>query len=298
MTRNEFYANDGKRISYLKWDNVENPVGVIQVSHGMVEHAGRYDLFAREMNKKGFIVVADDHRAHGVTDKDHLGYSEGDIWEKTLEDINKLFEIVRAEYRMPVILVGHSYGSFLTQAYIRRYYGHAGAVIGGSNYLAGPTVFFGRLVALWCKKFKGADKPAYLLKEKSFDAYDKKLGNGSFISSIPEECERYKQDEFCNFICSNNFYASFFNGARKLYDKNGSSLKGFPVLLLAGEDDPVGDMGKGVKKLEKWYKDHGADVSCVLYKGVRHEFLNDTSREDAFNRIADFALKCVEARKH
>ncbi len=298
MIRSEFTAKDGKKISYLTWADVENPKAVIQVSHGMVEHAGRYDHFGIEMNKRGFIVVADDHRAHGVTDEANLGYSEGDIWENTLSDLRQLNDIIRKKYNLPIVLFGHSYGSFLTQAYIRRNDGLVGAVVGGSNFFSRATAVSGRFIAACGSKFKGAQKPAYMLKNASFDVYDKKFKSGSFISSLPEECERYKQDEFCNFICSNNFYASFFNGARKLYDKNGSSLKGFPILLLAGEDDPVGDMGKGVKKLEKWYKDHGADVSCVLYKGVRHEFLNDTSREDAFNRIADFALKCVEARKH
>jgi len=296
MTRNEFVAKDGKKISYLKWADVENPVAVIQISHGMVEHAGRYDIFAREMNKKGFIVVADDHRAHGVTDEKNLGYSDGDIWENTLSDIETLCELVKKEYGLPVVLFGHSYGSFLSQAFIRRYSGLSGAVIGGSNYFVGPTVGFGRFVAALGKTFKGADKPAYMLKKASFDAYDKKFDGGSFISSLPEECKRYEEDKFCNFVCSHNFYYSFFGGVKKLYKKGGVSLDGFPILLIAGADDPVGNMSKGVLKLEKWYKGQGADVKCVLYPKVRHEFLNDVSRADAFEKIAAFASDCVSKK--
>ena len=107
MTRNEFIAKDGKKISYLTWADVENPIGVIQVVHGMVEHAGRYDLFAREMNKRGFIVAADDHRAHGVTDESNLGYSEGNIWENTLSDLKQLNEILK-KYDPSGMLIGEA----------------------------------------------------------------------------------------------------------------------------------------------------------------------------------------------
>lgn len=294
MIRSEFKGADGKVVSYLKWADVVEPIGVIQVSHGMAEHAGRYDIFAKAMNERGFIVVADDHRAHGVTDGENLGYSEGNIWENTLSDLAALCDAVKAEYGLPVVFFGHSYGSFLTQAFIRRYSGLAGAVVGGSNYLAGATPAFGRIVAAFGKKFKGGDKPAVLLKKASFDVYDKKFDGGSFISSVPEECERYKADKYCNFICSNAFYYYFFGGAKKLYKKGGISLDKFPILLIAGKSDPVGNMGKGVLKLEKWYKKQGANVRCVLYDDVRHEFLNDTSRQAAFDEISAFAAECVK----
>ena len=293
MTRSEFTAKDGKKISYLTWDEVKNPKAVIQISHGMVEHAGRYDIFAKDMNKRGFIVVADDHRAHGVTDEKNLGYSEGNIWENTLSDIAELNKIAKEKYNLPIVLFGHSYGSFLTQAYIRRNGGLAGAVVGGSNFFPKSTATFGRFVAACGIKFKGAQKPAYMLKNASFDVYDKKFKSGSFISSLPEECERYNQDKYCSFICSHNFYHGFFGGAGKLYKKGGRSLKDFPILLIAGDSDPVGNMGKGVKKLEKWYVSQGAKVQCVLYPGVRHEFLNDVSRADAFDRIAEFVNSCI-----
>lgn len=293
MIRSEFTAKDGKKISYLTWADVENPKAVIQVSHGMVEHAGRYDHFGIEMNKRGFIVVADDHRAHGVTDEANLGYSEGDIWENTLSDLRQLNDIIKEKYNLPIVLFGHSYGSFLTQAYIRRNDGLVGAVVGGSNFFPRATAVSGRFIAACGSKFKGAQKPAYMLKNASFDVYDKKFKSGSFISSLPEECERYTKDKYCSFVCSNNFYYSFFGGAKKLYKKGGRSLKDFPILLIAGDSDPVGNMGKGVKKLEKWYKGQGAKVECELYKGVRHEFLNDTSRAQVYDRVEKFVNSCI-----
>lgn len=294
MIRSEFIAKDGKKISYIEWYRVENPVAVIQISHGMAEHAMRYDLFAKEMNKRGFIVVAEDHRAHGYTDKQTPGYSDGDIWENTLSDLTVLADKLKEKYNLPLFIFGHSYGSFLTQSFIRRYNGLSGAVIGGSNYLAGASVALGKTVARMGMKFKGEQKPCEFVKKLTFDAYNKKYADGTtFISSLISECKRYEADENCNFVCSNNFYYSFFGGAQKLYKQGGRSLKDFPILLVAGDGDPVGNMGKGVIKLENWYKKQGACVKSILYKGVRHEYLNDTSREQVINDIADFYLQIL-----
>lgn len=289
MTRNEFIAKDGKTISYVVWDNVENPVCVMQIAHGMAEHALRYDSFAEEMNKLGVIVFADDHRAHGITDLHNLGYSDGDIWENTLSDMRELLLIFKEKYNLPTILFGHSYGSFLSQEFIKRNNELlVGAIIGGSNYLKGAAVTFGKLIAKIGCKCKGGKQKAVLLKKVTFDAYNKKFKEGTFISSKVDECKRYEQDEACNFICSYNFYKCFFVGASKLYKKGDFNLKDFPILLIAGKDDPVGNMGKGVLKLEKFYRENKAKVKTVLYDNARHEYLNDVSRQNAIYEIYTF----------
>ena len=296
MIRNSITAYDGKQISVVEWADVQNPIGIIQISHGMAEHAMRYDYFAKKMNEKGLIVVADDHRAHGYTDRETLGYSKGDIWEGTLQDIKSVCEYAKNKYSqqyerpLGVVLFGHSYGSFLTQAFIRRYpILLSGAIIGGSNYFAGAVLPLGRLLARIRMTFVGPSKPNYLLKKMSFDVYNKNFERGTFISSIESECEKYKEDDMCGFICSSNFYYCFFKGAQKLYKKQGESLKGFNVLLVAGDKDPVGNMGKGIEKLNEWYKQQGASVNCIIYNGVRHEYLNDTSRLQAITDIGAFA---------
>lgn len=289
-----FYeAKDKKRIFVREWTDVTSPVGVIQISHGMVEHSGRYEIFANEMNKRGFIVFADDHRAHGVTDDKTPGYSDGDIFNLTLSDLGELTDLYKAKYNLPVIIFGHSYGSFLTQRYIEEYGDKVeGAVIGGSCYMKNATVRMGRSLASEACALGKAKKPAKLLKKLSFDSYDRQCG-GSFISSLPEEVDRYFADSKCTFICSYAFYKYFFRGIYSAYSKENLAKlkKGFPVLLIAGKNDPVGEMGNGVIKLAEMYKGLSLDVKTVLYDGVRHEFLNDTSRAAAFDEIASFAEK-------
>lgn len=297
MIRNLITGNDGKAISIVEWAEVENPVCIMQISHGMAEHAMRYDGFARDMNAKGIIVVADDHRAHGKTDRNTLGYSKGDIWENTLCDMALLCDYAKQKYsalynkELPVVLFGHSYGSFLSQAFIRRYNSKlAGVVLGGSNYFKGPIVGVGKLVAKLSCDFVGEEKPNNFLKKASFDVYNKNFKEGTFISSIVEQCEKYKGDPECGFVCSSNFYYNFFKGVSKLYKKEGDSLKDFNILLIAGDNDPVGNMGKGVTALEGWYNAQGAKVKKVLYAGVRHEYLNDTSASASREEIASFVL--------
>ena len=300
MIRNFISGTDGKSISVVEWGEVKNPVAILQISHGMAEHAMRYDGFAKDMNERGFIVVADDHRAHGKTDNQTLGYSKGNIWDLTLCDMAILCDYAKGKYsnihgkELPVILFGHSYGSFLAQAFIRKYNQKlAGAIIGGSNYFKGALVSVGKIAAKIGCIFKGEQKPNVFLKKMSFDAYNKQFKEGTFISSIPEQCEKYKGDPECGFICSSNFYYNFFNGVSKLYQQQGDSLVDFPIFLVAGYCDPVGNMGNGVIQLQDWYKKQGAKVTCSIYKGVRHEYLNDTSAELARREMADFVISVV-----
>lgn len=262
MERYKIKGFDGKEITVTEWKPAGEIKGIVQISHGMVEHSLRYTEFARRLNEEGYLVFADDHRAHGETDKDNLGYSEGSIFENTLKDLYMLTEKYKNEYPdKKLVFFGHSYGSFLTQAYIQRYNLHDAVIIGGSAKMSRGAALGGRAIADIGGFFKGKKAPAKLLKKLTFDDYNKKFKVGNFVSSIPAEVERYESDPYCSFVCSNNFYKNFMRGLLKLYKKKG--LRGInkktPVLLLAGKDDMVGSMGKAVEKLCKLYKKTGIE---------------------------------------
>lgn len=144
-----FKSFDGKEIFVREWADVENPRGIVQIVHGMVEHSGRYDAFARFLNGHGFIVVADDHRGHGETDKDTLGYSAGHMFQDTVRDEGEITAHYRAKHpALTHFVLGFSYGSFLTQSYIGIYGDRTdGAVIAGSNYKKDFDVYLGSVVA-------------------------------------------------------------------------------------------------------------------------------------------------------
>ena len=297
-----FSSYDKKQIFVREWAEVNEPVGVVQIAHGMNEYAARYDKFARRLNELGYIVVADDHRGHGDTDTDTPGYAEGDMFTDTLKDMAGIAMHFREKYAgIRYVLFGFSYGSFLTQAFIERYSRLLdGAIIAGSSRQNAAAVRFGLCAAKLGCSFKGEDAPAAFVNKAVFGGYDRKIGEGEFawLSTDGENNARYREDPLCNFVCSNNFFRSFFKGLSGLYKaKSAAGLdKGLPLLLISGEDDPVGGK-KGVERLAAFYKKQGVrDVYVHLIQSSRHEFLNEREHfEEAFAEISAF-LRRVNVR--
>ncbi len=272
-----FKSFDGKKIFVHEWLDVENPKGFVQIVHGMTEHGARYDGFAKFLNEHGYLAAADDHRGHGYTDPDTLGYSAGEnMFFDTVKDEGALTDYYKAKYPdLKYFIFGFSYGSFLTQRYISDYGDKVdGAVIGGSNKKKDFEVYLGALAAGSGNK----KKPAKFIEEQSFGNYSKKFQDGEWLSNDAENNAAYHADKFCGFTCSKKFYADFFKGLKSLYTKKYAAglRKDLPVLLVSGADDPVGDMGKGMKKLFLYYKKAGmTKLEMTLFEGSRHEFLNE-----------------------
>ena len=284
---------DKTKIYLHEWTEAEAPRAVVQIVHGMAEHAGRYAAYAKFLNEHGFLVVADDHRGHGKTHPDTLGYAEGDMFRDTVRDEAVITDYCREKYKLPVILFGFSYGSFLTQSYISKYGDKiAAAVIAGSSHKKDLEVYFGSLVAGMGCLFH-AERPAKLIEKLSFGAYAKKFEDRAWLSVDAENNAAYASDPLCGFTCSFRFYKDFFKGLRSLYTKEyvAGLPKNLPVLLVSGENDPVGNMGKGVKKLYDFYtgKAGMGDVSLVLFENSRHEFLNEKAgREEKWGAPLSF----------
>ena len=285
---------DGTEIFIHEWRDVENPKAVVQIVHGMAEHAGRYDAFARFLNGHGYVVIADDHRGHGRTHPDSLGYAAGNMFADTVRDEAMITDHYQAEYpNLPYILFGFSYGSFLTQSYISKYGDKlTAAVIAGSSHKKDFEVYLGSFVAGMGCLFS-AKRPAKFIEKLSFGAYAKKFEDRQWLSIDGENNAAYATDPYCAFTCSNRFYKDFFKGLRSLYTKEyiAGLPKDLPVLLAAGESDPVGNMGKGVKKLYEFYTEKAGmtDVTMVLFENSRHEFLNEKEgRNTKWGAVLEF----------
>ena len=291
-----YFIRNNKKIFYYLWNDVENIKGIVQISHGMAEHAQRYNQIANVFNKNGYIVVADDHRGHGQTDADCLGYSNGDMANDTVLDMLELLKITKQKYpNKKYILFGFSYGSFLTQKFLEKYsYKIDGIILGGSNKNKKLPVKFGKFVTKLNIIFKNKNKPANFVKKMTFDVYDKKFKDRCFLSNNINSNLKYFNDNFCSFVCSYNFYDSFFNMLDSLYTKQYAKNlnKDLKMLIVSGQDDAVGEMGKGVKRLYSYYKKIGMNsVYLLLYPNSRHEFLNE---EDGEKRLADLISFCDE----
>lgn len=294
MNLSRFTSHDGKEVQLYVWDDVKRPKGVVKIAHGMAEHSARYNDFAEYLNLRGYIVVMNDHRGHGLTAaKDSFGYEEGDMWINNVRDQLAILDYCRDKYKLPLFMMGHSYGSFITQAVIEEHPDVKGFVVCGSNYIKGASYTACGVIARSMCRHKGGRYPAELIVKLSFKTYEKKFpGNNAWLNRDEAEVAKYNSDAMCGFTCSANFYRTFMAGISKLYVKDYFAQIDVdkPILLIAGSNDPVGEYSKGVRKLEKFYtKTVGAhDVVTHLYDGARHEILNETCKTQVYSDVASW----------
>lgn len=180
MKNEKFTSFDGTVLQCYLWNDVKNPKGVVQISHGMAEHARRYDNFATFLNRNGYIVYADDHRAHGLTStkqstKGVKGYHKGDIYMDTVKDEIAITDYLAEKYGLPVVYLGHSYGSMLGQRYIEMPNKSCGAVLCGSANMKGAVLGLGSSIANMQYALLGGEKEGKLLNSLSFGSYNAKF---------------------------------------------------------------------------------------------------------------------------
>lgn len=295
-------AKDGNVLKIYIWNEVKKPKAVLQILHGMAEHAGRYNDFAEFLNNNGFIVYAADHRGHGKTagKVGELGYIGQDGFNVIIEDNHYILEKIKSEHpKLPVFLFGHSFGSFLAQEYILRYGKEIkGVILSGSAAQKGSKVYGGKLVASIERLISGEKKQSKLLDNLSFGRYNERFKADGYkfawLSSDLNEVKKYEDDPYCGTVFTVGFYYYLMKGLGKLYEKDRLATipKELPIYIISGEDDPVGDYGELVKKLFNIYKKVGiGSVQMKLYSGYRHEILNEINK----NRVYEDILKWLNS---
>lgn len=304
MDRGQFVvASGGTKIFLRIWDEVENPIGLVQIFHGMAEHSGRYDDFANFLNSKGFIVYANDHRGHGLSIGENkvLAYVGEDGFNNIVEDERIISEIIKEKYRdLPLYIFSHSFGSFLGQEFIIRYSNEIdGIILSGSAKQDSIEIKAARLLASLQNSILDSSKPANLLDKLSFGSYNDKVENiktkFDWLSRDEKEVDKYIADELSGYISPINFYYNLFHGFKDLYkrDRLSKISKKLPILIISGDMDPVGKYGSSVKKLYATYENLNMEnLSSKLYPGGRHELLKEINKSEVY----DFIYKWIKAR--
>lgn len=284
--------NNFELAGYL-WDNVENPKGVVQIIHGMQEHAKRYDDFAKYLNSIGLIVFASDLRGHGQTaiiNNLPFGYSDGDIFMEIVKDQIKITEFLQNKFGLPISIFGHSFGSMIAQRYmVENGFKIKNIVICGSTYTNSFQFRAGYHVAKICRFFKGKKADAKLIEKMSVAGYGKKFKNGNWLSRDEKNWERYTSDELCGKVFPTNFYWSFFKNARNNYKNLNNIPYYLPIFLIAGTNDPVSGKN-GIAKLFFTYGKAKKKVFLKTYANARHELLNETNKEEVYKDVGQFIL--------
>ena len=266
------------------------PKAVIQIIHGMQEHALRYDHFAQFLASNGFVVLASDSRGHGKTAEtiDKLGYNDGDIFKETIEDQLIITKYLKEKYNLPIYIFGHSYGSFLTQKLVQISEIPEKFILCGTGNGSSLMIGLGSFVANLLYYLGLKNKKATLIENLSLKGYGKKFKNGNWLSRNDKLYENYEKDPYCGTSFPISFYKHFFSACRKLNKgiKNIPSAK--KILFVAGDQDPVGENGKQVKKVYEKYLKRGKNASLKLYKDCRHELINELNNEEIYNDILTF----------
>lgn len=269
------------------------PRAVIQISHGMCEYFMRYRPLAEYLCELGYVVCGNDHTGHGesAANADALGFTGG--VDAMVEDLYTLTEKMRGQFEnLPVILVGHSMGSFLARYYAEIYPDSVdGLVIVGTGGPDNPTEL-GKALAKTTMKLRGEKHRSPLITEIAFGSYNKGLvcekGKKAWLTRDAAVVDAYAEDKFCNYTFTAKGYYDLFDMIGRVSRPNwaGTLTKDLPVLILSGEADPVGAYGKGVVKVHERLLAAGmTDVKMILYPEMRHEVFNEIGKEQVYGDL-------------
>lgn len=285
--------NDSFETRLYKWE-VDNPKYVMQIVHGSGEHAQRYDTFAKWLNTKNISVWSFDLRGHGEVEneKGNLGYFGPKTGKKDpIEDINYVNKLIKKEYpNTPLILLGHSMGSFLARMYAKKYDDFSKLILVGTNnqnkFISWLNYSITTIFAfLWPKKL------GKFLTKMSYDKFNKKLKIKSekpeWICTNNVIVDEFNNDILSGFVFTNKGLSDMAYWINKI-NKGKNKSNNFETLFIAGKNDPVGNFGKEVKKAYKLFKKQNNKAKIILYENMRHEILNEIDKEKVFNDIITF----------
>lgn len=303
-----FKAPDGLEVFFYAWLPKGQPKAVVQIAHGMAEHAARYEPTARALTEAGYAVYANDHRGHGKTAKteDDLGFfAERNGWNKVLGDLHQLSGIVKERHeRRPFFLLGHSMGSFFTQHFLFAYPGEVtGAVLSGSSGKPGAIAFLGEVAARIERRRLGPRGKSALLQAMSFGSFNKPFEPGrtpfDWLSRDPAAVDAYIADPRCGFVVSTQLWIDLLGGFKVIYNPKHQARipSDTPLFVFSGEEDPVSGQGKGVQKLLRSFQAAGlCSVEHKLYPGGRHEMLNEINRDEVLHDLVEWLDRVVAER--
>lgn len=292
MTTTTTTAADATALHTYLWEPAGDPKAIVQIAHGMAEHAQRYDRFAAALTGAGYVVIANDHRGHGHTNPvgaDHGYFADHDGFALVTEDLHAVTEAARAAYPgLPVFLFGHSMGSFLSRSYAAAHGAElAGLILSGTAGDSGALGKVGVGVAQAQARLRGRKHASGLLTTMSFGQFNKDFKPArtefDWLSRDPDEVDKYVADPLCGNVFTTGFWIDLLGGLNYIHatDTTAKVPTDLPIHLIAGSMDPVGAKTKGVEQVAGQYRKAGVkSVTTHYYIGARHELLNETNRDE------------------
>ncbi len=312
MQENSFtyQATDGLDLWVYHWapENDETPRAIVQIVHGLAEHAARYRPVAEALVAQGYVVYAADHRGHGksIRTQEDLGYfADHDGWNQAVRDLRGLSKHLRSLHEgLPLVVIAHSMGSFMTQQWMIEGGEELDAVVlSGSNGKAGLLLKGGEMAARVERRRMGRHGRSNALHLLSFGAYNKPFKPArtemDWLSRDPAEVDKYIADPLCGFVATTQFWVDFLRGLQEIEKpaRQARVPSSLPVYIFGGDRDPVGQQSKGLQKLIKAYKAAGLTrVEHKFYKEGRHEMFNETNRAEVLDDLIQWLQQALPTR--
>ncbi|WLH83570.1 alpha/beta hydrolase [Pseudomonas sp. FP2338] len=300
-------ANDRSRLYVNQWLPDGPAKAMIMLSHGMAEHSGRYARLAEALCAAGYGLYALDQRGHGRTaDEGTLGlYAEKDGWNKVVGDLASLNQhIGQQQPGLPIILLGHSMGSYIAQAYLLHHSASLdGAILSGSNFQPVALYRAAGVIARLERARQGLRGRSALIDFLSFGSFNKafKPNRTAFdwLSRDPLEVDTYINDPLCGFRCTNQLWIDLLGGLQQI--SKASNLAqidpGLPMMVMGGECDPVSE-GKRLKSLAHALREAGCqNLQLNIYPQARHEVFNETNRDEVTADVLKWLEQALTLRR-
>jgi len=284
-----YLSSDRKtKIHFHEWLPEGHPKAVVQLSHGITEHIGRYGKLAEELVAKNYAVAGNDHLGHGKSEQ-----PECYKWEYLVKDTHRLQDYLRQQYpTVPYYVIGFSLGSFVIRDIMSHYPDSVdAAILIGTGFQDTRQLSFAKRIASVEAKRVGDTNNSKLIQKLSFGTYNRyfKPNKTEFdwLCADFGGLDNYMNDKACGKYMPAGLFRELLRGMilTGKQESYGNIRTDLPILMLSGDKDPVGEMGKGVERLQKAYQDVGInDVSLNLYSG-RHDILHEACREHVFGDI-------------
>lgn len=294
---------DGTDLFVYRWLPAGQPRAVVQIAHGLAEHAGRYARLAEALTGAGYAVYANDHRGHGRTAKsaDELGwFAEDDGWQKCVDDLWQVNRHIAATHpSLPIVVLGHSMGSTLAEQLMGDHGDAlAGVVLSGANGKPTALAKVGGVITRAERVRLGPRGRSKLVQSLTFDAFNKKFAPArtvfDWLSRDAAEVDKYVADPLCGFPATVQLWIDLLEGWNAVSQPAHRERvpKALPLYVIAGGRDPVSG---NTRQLGPWlaeYKAAGvANLTHRFYPDARHELFNETNRDEVTRELIEWLGK-------
>jgi len=290
-------ADDGHDIRISIWQPGDRPDRVIQVLHGLGEYSDRYQRFACAAVERGFAVCVHDMRGHGPT-ADHPGWlASRNGWQKLIDDAERVNFFVHDHYPgAPVVLLGHSMGSYLAQNFAMYHGSRIDALLLSASTWPSKLRLFPALLIAYAECFRaGAPNHSSLLHSLGFSGFNRPFKPArtelDWLSRDEAEVDKYIADPLCGGPFTSGLWRDLFGALLRMYADHELMRipSDLPIMITGGEKDAVGG-DRGMGRLATHYaQTMHSRLTVKIYPDGRHEMLNDINRDDVTSDWLDWA---------